>query len=254
MKSFSKFLNENKILENIVNEEVFTKAHIDALKSAYGNIKKIDPNSSSYKKLTKMLNSMTDEQLKSLAKADIKFVSSLAKNRLREEVELNEENTISKMRDMVNKKTKDRLMIIGGKPLKVSLKDASYLITLYDNQSSKSKKELEKEISTRDGLKSVIDDMYESLDEAKSASGYTINHKTFSSAVQHAKAQVEKQGYEIEDDEWDRKVAMGPRKPGRGKTNKYTIDLMKNGKETRRKLQMQVYYDEGRYELNMYIS
>lgn len=90
------------------------------------------------------------------------------------------------------------------------------------------------------------------LEETKS--DYTIYHKTFSAAVQHAKAQVEKQGYTIEDDEWDRKVAMGPKKPGRGKTNIYTIDLMKNGKETRRKLQMQVYYDEGRYELNMYIS
>ena len=83
---------------------------------------------------------------------------------------------------------------------------------------------------------------------------YTINHKTFSSAVQHAKAQVEKQGYAVDDDEWDRKVAMGPKKPGTGKTNRYTIDLMKGGKESRRKLQMQVYYDEGRYELNMYIS
>src|SRR6056300_101686 len=82
--------------------------------------------------------------------------------------------------------------------------------------------------------------------------GYTINHKTFSAAVQHAKSQVEKKGYTIDDDEWDRKVAMGPRKPGTGKTNRYTIDLMKGGKETKRKLQMQVYYDEGRYELNMY--
>ena len=87
------------------------------------------------------------------------------------------------------------------------------------------------------------------LDEA-----YTINHKTFSAAVQHAKAQVEKQGYTIDDDEWDRKVAMGPKKPGTGKTNRYTIELMKNGKPTKRMLQMQVYYDEGRYELNMYVS
>lgn len=91
-------------------------------------------------------------------------------------------------------------------------------------------------------------------EEVELEEGYTINHKTFSSAVQHAKAQVEKQGYTIDDDEWDRKVAMGPKKPGTGKTNRYTIDLMKGGKETRRKLQMQVYYDEGRYELNMYVS
>ena len=90
------------------------------------------------------------------------------------------------------------------------------------------------------------------LDEAKN--DYTINHKTFSAAVQHAKSQVEKQGYTIDDDEWDRKVAMGPKKPGTGKTNRYTIALMKGGKETKRNLQMQVYYDEGRYELNMYVS
>jgi hypothetical protein len=111
----------------------------------------------------------------------------------------------------------------------------------------------------RDGQAEITKGNYdrmvkESVELEETKSDYTIYHKTFSAAVQHAKAQVEKQGYTIDDDEWDRKVAMGPKKPGGGKTNIYTIDLMKNGKETRRKLQMQVYYDEGRYELNMYIS
>jgi hypothetical protein len=85
-------------------------------------------------------------------------------------------------------------------------------------------------------------------------SNYTIYHKTFSSAVQHALTQIKKRGYDIHDEEWDLKVAMGPKKPSAGKTNSYTIPLLKNGKETRRNLQMQIYYDEGRYELNMYIS
>jgi len=93
----------------------------------------------------------------------------------------------------------------------------------------------------------------EDIDEAKK-SDYTIYHKTFSSAVQHAAEVAKKRGYEVDDDNWDRKVAMGPRKPGKGKTNSYTIDLMKGGKPVKNKLQMQVYYDEGRYELNMYIS
>jgi len=93
----------------------------------------------------------------------------------------------------------------------------------------------------------------EELDEAKK-SDYTIYHKTFSSAVQHAIDVSKKRGFEVDEDDWDRKVAMGPRKPGRGKTNSYTIDLMKSGKSVKNKLQMQVYYDEGRYELNMYIS
>ena len=92
----------------------------------------------------------------------------------------------------------------------------------------------------------------EVVSEAKD--DYTINHKTFSSAVQHALEMVKKRGFEVDDDEWDRKVAMGPRKPGKGKTNRYTIALTKGGKPTRKNLQMQVYYDEGRYELNMYVS
>lgn len=90
------------------------------------------------------------------------------------------------------------------------------------------------------------------ISEAKDA--YTVAHKTFSSAVQHAKEVAEKRGFEFDPEEWDRKVATGPRKPGTGKTNSYNIDLMKNGKEVKQKLIMQVYYDEGRYELNMYIS
>jgi len=90
------------------------------------------------------------------------------------------------------------------------------------------------------------------LDEAKS--DYTINHKTFSSAVQHAVEVAKKRGFEVDDEDYDRKVAMGPRKPSKGKTNSYSIALMKGGKPAKQKLQMQVYYDEGRYELNMYIS
>lgn len=86
------------------------------------------------------------------------------------------------------------------------------------------------------------------------ASDYTIYHKDFSSAVQHAQKQAEKKGYTIDGDEWDRKVALGPKKPSKGKTNRYTIALLKGGKASKRNLQMQVYYDEGRYELNMYIS
>ena len=83
---------------------------------------------------------------------------------------------------------------------------------------------------------------------------YTINHKTFSSAVQHAVDVVKKRGFDVDEDEYSRKVTMGPRKPGKGKTNRYIIALTKGGKPTRKNLHMQVYYDEGRYELNMYID
>lgn len=117
------------------------------------------------------------------------------------------------------------------------------------------KKERDRRLKTGEGeaYKKAKMAMSESV-ELDEAAKYTIAHKTFSSAVQHAKDQVEKQGYTIDGDEWDRKVAMGPKKPGTGKTNRYTIELMKDGKPSKRMLQMQVYYDEGRYELNMYVS
>ena len=83
---------------------------------------------------------------------------------------------------------------------------------------------------------------------------YTVYHKTFSSAVQHAVEMAKKRGYEVDPEDYDQKVALGPRKPSAGKTNSYILDLMKNGKPVKQKLIMQVYYDEGRYELNMYIS
>jgi hypothetical protein len=101
---------------------------------------------------------------------------------------------------------------------------------------------------TKESVSRVLSRMVEAKDN------YTIAHKTFSSAVQHAEDVTKKRGFEIDPDVWDRKVAMGPRKPGVGKTNSYNIDLMKNGKDVKQKLHMQVYYDEGRYELNMYIS
>lgn len=88
----------------------------------------------------------------------------------------------------------------------------------------------------------------------KEASEYQVNHKSFSSAVQHAMEVAKKRGYEVDEEDWDRKVALGPKKPSAGKTNSYSINLTKNGKEVKQKLQMQVYYDEGRYELNMYIQ
>jgi len=81
---------------------------------------------------------------------------------------------------------------------------------------------------------------------------YKIIHKTMSAALQHAYDQVEKKGYEVDKDDIDNKVAMGPRKPSSGKTNSYNLGLSKNGKPVKQKLHVQVYnMDNKGYELNM---
>ena len=86
-------------------------------------------------------------------------------------------------------------------------------------------------------------------------SDYDIKHKTFSSAIQHAVEIAMKKGYEVDADDYDQKVAMGPKKPSKGKTNSYSIKLTKNGKEQRKALQVQIAnLDNKFFELNMYIQ
>jgi hypothetical protein len=91
------------------------------------------------------------------------------------------------------------------------------------------------------------------MDEGKT--DYEVYHKDYSSAVQTAIKQAEKRGYEVDMDDWHDKVATGPKKPSSGKTNSFSINLMKDGKPSKKKLQMQVYnMDNQKYELNMYIE
>ena len=92
----------------------------------------------------------------------------------------------------------------------------------------------------------------ESIKEAKS--DYEVYHKSYTSAIQAAKEYAEKKGYEINDDDSFRQIGMGPKKPSEGKTNKFSIELSKDGKVQRKKLQIQVYGMKNSYELNAYIQ
>jgi hypothetical protein len=86
------------------------------------------------------------------------------------------------------------------------------------------------------------------LDEGKSSTGYELYHRDFSSAMKHAYDFAKKKyGITVNPKEIDDKVATGPRKPSKGKTNSYRL---KGDKGT---VQVQVAnLDDKRYELNMY--
>jgi hypothetical protein len=87
------------------------------------------------------------------------------------------------------------------------------------------------------------------LGESKSATGYDLYHKDFSSAMQHAYDHAKKKhGITIDPNEIDDKVATGPRKPSEGKTNTYRLKGDKGA------IQVQVYNKGGSkpFELNMY--
>ena len=84
--------------------------------------------------------------------------------------------------------------------------------------------------------------------EAKSSTGYELYHKDFSSAMQHAYAFAKKKyGITIDPKEIDDKVATGPKKPSKDKTNKYRL------KGDKGQVQIQVTnLDNKMFELNMY--
>ena len=83
----------------------------------------------------------------------------------------------------------------------------------------------------------------------KSHTGYILYHKDFSSAMQHAYDHAKKKGHVVDPKEIDDKVATGPKKPSKGKVNRYAL---KAGRKT---VQIQVTnLDNKAYELNMYIE
>ena len=211
---------------------------IKKLRKAYSTINKVDPTSPAGKKMTQLLDKMNKEQLIALVKADIKFISLLAVNRLigmgmnasqiRKLKEDQEE--FSEMLDRweeeveLDEKKKKKPVVFKGTPAQI-------------------KKQMKDYKKKHDKLKIGEED----LDEKKDS--YELYHKDFSTAMQHAYAHAKRMyGITIDPKEIDNKVATGPSKPGSGKTNKYRL------KGDKGNIQIQVYNKGGSkpYELNMY--
>jgi hypothetical protein len=61
----------------------FTPAHLDQLRKQFASVERIDPSGPSYDKMLKLLDGMSQQQLKQVAGAGIKFLSKLALNRVK---------------------------------------------------------------------------------------------------------------------------------------------------------------------------
>lgn len=62
----------------------FTARHLDELREEFSTLERINPDSPTYLKLVATLDRMTQPQLKQLVEAKIKFISGLARNRVKE--------------------------------------------------------------------------------------------------------------------------------------------------------------------------
>ena len=67
-----------------INKELFTDEQLKILREKYRDLKRIDPNSRDYANLIAILDSLSQAQLKQFRDANIKFVSRLARNRIKE--------------------------------------------------------------------------------------------------------------------------------------------------------------------------
>ncbi len=68
---------------NLRVTEGYSEKQIETLRKEYSHVKAVDPDSPTYKKLIKHLDSLPKDLLKHLADSNIKFVSALARNRIK---------------------------------------------------------------------------------------------------------------------------------------------------------------------------
>lgn len=93
----------------------------------------------------------------------------------------------------------------------------------------------------------------------KESKDYETYHDSFTNAAQAAREMVEKRGYTIDEDDWQSQVALNGRynraRPEVGKTHRFTIGLLKDGKPQRKALTFTVYgMESGKYELVAYVN
>jgi len=105
-------------------------------------------------------------------------------------------------------------------------------------------------------LKSILEDakINTKIDEANDT-----YFKSFTQAVEYARKVTEKRGFTIDEDDWQTQIAFGGKysrsRPSKGKTNSFTVGLLKNGKPQRKSLQISVFgMDSGNFELTQYIN
>tara|TARA_B100000497_G_scaffold47367_1_gene54760 strand:- start:217 stop:543 length:327 start_codon:yes stop_codon:yes gene_type:complete len=105
-------------------------------------------------------------------------------------------------------------------------------------------------------LKSILEDakINTKIDEANDT-----YFKSFTQAVEFARKATEKRGFTIDEDDWQSQIAFGGKysrsRPSKGKTNSFTVGLLKKGKPQRKSLQISVFgMPSGSYELTHYIN
>jgi hypothetical protein len=124
--------------------------------------------------------------------------------------------------------------------------------------NSGTKEGMDKYMKRRSGVMSAaVKITNKEKDSEKKKLSDTPYHDSYTSAIHHAINDAKMRGYELDQDDYEQKVTLGPGKPGKDKTVSHSLKLSKNGKPSKKGLHIQVYNrggDKTPYEKNHYIS
>ena len=99
----------------------------------------------------------------------------------------------------------------------------------------------------------MILDYNDFLNESKN--DFQVYHNSYSSVIDEIEKYANKQGYEFDQEEYSDAYIDAYFKPSDGKTKKDTITLLKNGKEKKEAIHIQIYNrGNDKFELNIYIN
>ena len=86
------------------------------------------------------------------------------------------------------------------------------------------------------------------------ASDYKILHDSYTSAIDEMKKNLERKGFELDEDDVWNQISTGPKKPSDGQTNRFDLPLYKNKKPAKKFINVQITGVGDNYELNLYYS
>ena len=137
-------------------KESINQNQINLLKAAYGDIKKIDPNSAAVKKLMMILKKLSKDDLETISKAKINFVSTMAQSILRD-------SNVSESAEMDNLQKRKNDLLKQVDPL-IAKKKKLYSDVDITTPKSSDEKKLDKEIAD---LFSEINDLVHKIVKLK---------------------------------------------------------------------------------------
>jgi hypothetical protein len=137
-------------------KESINQNQINLLKAAYGDIKKIDPNSAAVKKLMMVLKKLSKDDLETISKAKINFVSTMAQSILRD-------SNVSESAEMDNLQKRKNDLLKQVDPL-IAKKKKLYSDVDITTPKSSDEKKLDKEIAD---LFSEINDLVHKIVKLK---------------------------------------------------------------------------------------